>query len=272
MSQNLNKESIAIVTTVSNMKLFKKTVAFFPDNIKIFVIDGSDGLFGLNSIKFMFKKLRQQKIKWIIMADEDVIFVNTESVFSIIKEMKDKDYGVAGIRDGGLLSWRDKNPYLINPFFCILDFEKINLFYNEKEFIKNNYLIENEFNDDLSDLKYNYSKSSLFENYYCFFIWLRRKNIKFKFLNAMASGFENDLETTTVFTLNNNVLLYHTWYARTYDINYNNAKRINDVIKKGVFLKEFDQRKIIYLKSYSFLFRKKIKKSYNKFYNFFFNN
>ncbi|CAD5351003.1 hypothetical protein FLA105534_05007 [Flavobacterium bizetiae] len=88
----------------------------------------------------------------------------------------------------------------------------------------------------------------------------------------MASGFENDLETTTVFTLNNNVLLYHTWYARTYDINYNNAKRINDVIKKGVFLKEFDQRKIIYLKSYSFLFRKKIKKSYNKFYNFFFNN
>ncbi|CAD5351002.1 hypothetical protein [Flavobacterium bizetiae] len=100
MSQNLNKESIAIVTTVSNMKLFKKTVAFFPDNIKIFVIDGSDGLFGLNSIKFMFKKLRQQKIKWIIMADEDVIFVNTESVFSIIKEMKDKDYGVAGIRDG----------------------------------------------------------------------------------------------------------------------------------------------------------------------------
>ncbi|MGQ7945247.1 hypothetical protein [Flavobacterium sp. WC2509] len=270
MGQNLNKETIAIITTVSNMELFKKTVAFFPVNIKLFVIDGSDGLFGLNSIKFMFKKLRSKKIKWIIMADEDVIFMNTGSIFSIIKEMEEKKYGVAGIRDGGILSWRGKNPYLINPFFCILDFEKINSFYDEKEFIKHNYLVENEFNENLEDLKFNYSTSSLFENYYCFFIWLRRKNISFKFLNATTSGFENDLETTTVFGLNTDIVLYHTWYARTYGIDTKNTDRINEVIKKGVFLKEFNERKIIYLKNHSFSIKKKLKKFYNRVSNFFF--
>jgi len=218
----------------------------------------------------MFKKLKHQRIKWIIMADEDVIFVNAEAIFSIIREMQEKKYGVAGIRDGGLLSWRDKNPYLINPFFCILDFEKISSFYDEKEFLKHNYLIEGEFDDDLSNLKFNYSRLSSFENYYCFFIWLRRKNIKFKFLNAVSSGFENDLETTTVFDLNNDVLLYHTWYARTYGIDVKNTTRINNVINTGVFVKEFDERKIIYLKNYSFSLKKKAKKFYNRTLNYFF--
>lgn len=267
MNQNL--DNIAIVTTVSNKFLFKKTVEFFPENIEIIVIDGSDGLFGLDSIKFMFKKLKRKKFKWVIMADEDVVFVNVESIFSIIKEMQQNNYGVAGIRDGGVLPWRDKNPYLINPFFCVLNFEKINSFYNEQEFLNQNYLIEGEFNDNLEHLSFKYSTSSLFENYYCFFIWLRRKNINIKFLNAQISDFENDSETTTVFGLNNEIVLYHTWYARTYGLNMTHTNRINNVIEEGFFVKKFDKRKITYLKSYSFTFKKNAKKIYNKIKNHF---
>jgi hypothetical protein len=105
------------------------------------------------------------------------------------------------------LSWRNKNPYLINPFFCILNLEKIYSIYNEKAFLNNQYIIENEFNDDLSSLTFKYTKDSLFEDYYCFFLWLRRNNLKFRFLNAQGNNFENDLETTSVFDINNNILL-----------------------------------------------------------------
>jgi hypothetical protein len=267
--QNTDKERIAIITTVSNIELFKKTVAFFPENCELFAIDGSDGLFGLNSIKFMFQKLRTKKIKWILMIDEDVIFVNTKSILAIIREMQENNYGVAGVRDGGILSWRDKNPLLINPFFCILDFEKINSIYDEKEFMAHNYLIEGEFEDDLNNLQFEYSTTSLFEDYYCFFIWLRRKKIAFKFLSAATSGFENDPETTTVFGLDNEVMLYHTWYARTYGRNEKHSKRIDNVISKGNFLKGFEDRKIVYLKSYIFLFKKNAKKLCNRVSNYF---
>lgn len=76
----ISHNSIAIITTVSNLSLYKRTVSFFPENIRLFAIDGKNGFFGLNSIKFMFNKLKKHKIKWLIMADEDVVFVNPDGV------------------------------------------------------------------------------------------------------------------------------------------------------------------------------------------------
>jgi hypothetical protein len=261
--------NIAILTTVNNFFLYKKTVAFFPKNIKLYVIDGSNGLFGLNSIKFMFKKLKKHKIKWLIMADEDVVFVNSENVFDIINKMEVDGTDVCGIRDGGMLSWRDKNPYIINPFFCILNLEKIYSIYSESEFLENQYVLDNEFKDDLSELKYGYDKKSIFEDYYCFFLWLRRKEMKFQFLNAYGGDFENDLETTTVIGSDKNILLYHTWYARTYGLNKYHTNRIDKVLEKGDPQIEFNNRKIIYFKNYCFSINKNFNKFYNRFINLF---
>lgn len=75
---------IAIVTTVSNKLLYKKSIQTFPLDIDLIAIDGSKGLFGIESIKFMFKKLSSKKYSWIIMVDEDVLFANPQSVFEII--------------------------------------------------------------------------------------------------------------------------------------------------------------------------------------------
>lgn len=252
--------NIALITTVNNLSLYKKTIPFFPDNIKLFVIDGTDGFFGLNSIKYMFKKIKKHKIKWLIMADEDVIFFNPSDVFDIIDDLEIKGYDVCGIRDGGILPWRDKNPYLLNPFFCILNIEKIYKIYSEKEFLENQYIKDSEFDDDLSNLKYAYDTKSLFEDYYCFFLWLRRKKFNFKFLEAKGGDFENDCETTTVFGMDNKILLYHTWYARTYGINNYHTNRIDRVIEKGNFIKEFKQRDIYYFKNFSFSLSKKMNK------------
>ena len=265
---NNKKQNIGILTTVNNLSLYKKTLDFFPIDLKTYAIDGSDGLFGLNSFKFMFKKLKKEKLKWLILADEDVIFVNPNSVLSIIKLLEKNNEDVCGVRDGGILSWRDKNPFLINPFFCILNLEKIYSIYNETAFLKNQYIIENEFDDDLSGLPFKYTLDSLFEDYYCFFLWLRRNNFKFHFLNAQDNNFENDLETTTVFDTNNNVLLYHTWYARTYGHNEWHTKRIDSVIKEGKTIKEYSNRNIIWFKNYHFSFVKKRNKIYRRILSF----
>lgn len=261
--------NIGLITTVSNFSLYKKTVAFFPENIKLIAIDGSNGLFGLNSIKFMFKKIRKHQIKWLILADEDVIFINSKIVFDIINNLEEEKIDVCGIRDGGMISWRGKNPYLPNPFFCILNLENIFPIYSEIEFLNNNYSVKDEFDDDLSDLIYPYNKESLYEDYYCFFLWLRRKKISFKFLKAEVAGFENDQETTAVYGYNDEVFLYHTWYARTYGSNEYHTNRIDKVIDKGIELKGFEKRNIVWLENYSFSFKKRIRKLKNRIYNFF---
>tara|TARA_R110000868_G_scaffold14457_5_gene67369 strand:- start:21019 stop:21819 length:801 start_codon:yes stop_codon:yes gene_type:complete len=260
--------NIGIITTVNNLSLYKKTVAFFPDIFRIFIIDGSDGLFGLNSFKFMFKKLKRKKLKWLILVDEDVVFINPDALLDIVKTLEVNDFDVCGVRDGGMLSWRNKNPNLINPFFCILNLEKIYSIYNEKEFLQNQYLIENEFDDDLSALPFEYDNNSLFEDYYCFFLWLKRNNLKFKFLNAEGNNFKDDLETTSVFDFNNNLVLYHTWYARTYGVVQYHTERINNVIEKGKFIKEYSKRDLIWYKDYKFSLIKAIRKIYGRIKNF----
>ena len=99
-------------------------------------------------------------------------------------------------------------------------------------------------------MPFEYDNNSLFEDYYCFFLWLKRNNLKFKFLNAEGNNFKDDLETTSVFDFNNNLVLYHTWYARTYGVVQYHTERINNVIEKGKFIKEYSKRDLIWYKDY----------------------
>lgn len=125
--------NIALLSTIINKELYKKSSQLFPPNIQKYVIDGTDGMFGLESVFYMMKKLKGKGIEWLIMADEDVFFENPEMVFKIIKKMESQKYSVCGIRDGGLISHRIYNPYLINTFFSIINFKEIESIWNEKE-------------------------------------------------------------------------------------------------------------------------------------------
>jgi len=136
----INKNNIALLTTVANFELYKKSAPLFPQNIQKYVIDGTNGMHALESVKYMFKKLKNKNIEWLIMADEDVIFNNPNAVFEIIEHMKSNNYTVCGVRDGGMIPHRKQNPYLINTFFSILNFSAIEKSWNEKEIIKNNNL------------------------------------------------------------------------------------------------------------------------------------
>lgn len=252
--------NIAILSTVINKELYQKSSQLFPKNIQKYVIDGTEGMYGLDSIFYMMKKLKGKGIEWLVMADEDVLFVNTKCIFSIIEEMKLNDYVVCGVRDGGIIQNRHNSPYVINTFFSIINFKELELIWNKQEVLKNNYIVENEFDDDLNNLKGNYETTKLYEPYYCFYFWLRRKGKKILFLDA-TTPFLDDRLTTSVNDTNGEVFLYHTWYARAYGKSKTHTDRINKIFELLKFKNKIVPKPIVFKRKTFFII-----KSTRKFY------
>lgn len=259
--------NIAIISTVTNFNLYSKTEANFPHNIKRYVINGTNGMYGIDSIYYMFQVLKNKNIDWLIMADEDVIFQNNEKVLDLIEFMKVNQYQVAGVREGGVISHKKFNPFAINTFFSVLHFSEIEKVYNKKEIKKNQYYTRGEFTENLDHLKGEYDENNFHEPYYCFYFWLKRKGFKFLYLNA-DSPFKDDALTTAVYGPENDLLLYHTWYARAYGENSKHTTRINKVLKKISIKEEKMAVPVIFKdKNYGWKLqlRKKIKKIKMKF-------
>lgn len=223
-----------VLTTVSNFTLYKKTSVLFPKGIKKVVFDGTKGMHGIHSILFMFKYFKKTDIEWIVMVDEDVVFKNSNEVFNLIEYMDKNDFTVCGIRDGGVINHRNFNPYVINTFFSIVNFKKLKAIYDKKEIFKNNYTIQNEFDDDLSKLNYKYDSNSLYEPYYCFYLWLRRKKCKILFLDTEQYA-TNDSLANSIISLNGNLLGIHTWHARSYGKNLKHTIRIDSILGEFTF-------------------------------------
>lgn len=264
----IENSKIAILSTVVNFELYAKTASLFPQNIQSYVIDGTNGMYGLQSIFYMMKKLAGKEIEWLIMADEDVLFQNPNLVFEIIQKMKDESYTVCGIRDGGVLKHRNYNPYLINTFFSVLNFREIESIWNKKEMLLNDYVFDNEFDDDLKGLKETFDAKSLYEPYYVFYLWLRRQNKRFLFLESNHL-FENDTITNTVY-FKEKILLHHTWYARGYGNNEKHTKRIDSVLQslnveyKGIVAPIIYKDKGYYAKTKFEKFCKRVKRRLKK--------
>lgn len=260
MENSLDKSKIAILTTVANYKLYEKTSRCFPEGIKKYNIDGTHGMYGLKSIIYMMKKMKAKNIDWLIMADEDVLFIKPNLVFDLIEEMESKSITISGVRDGGEISHRNQNPFVINSFFSVLNLKQVLSLWDEKEMLKHQYIENEEFDDDVECLKYNYDINSLFEPYYCFYLWLRRKKQDILFL---TSKMHLDSITNTV-QYKKQDMLYHTWYARKYGESVEQTKRIDAILKLNNKTSYKTKNKSIRFKSYGFIFNKKINKIKNK--------
>lgn len=228
----MDVSKIIILSTVNNFKLYKKSSSLYPPNIKSYVFDGRNGMFGICSITYMMKIFRKKEIDWLVLMDEDALFVNSELIYPLIEHMEINDYIIAGVRDGGALPERSGNPYVMNPFFSVINFKELKKIWNKKEMLKNHYVVENEFNDDLSELKYPYDKISMSEPYYCFYLWLKRKNKKMLYLDVDLP-FVDDKITNVVYDLNKQPIVYHTWFSREYgDLRGRHTARIDRVFEK----------------------------------------
>ena len=259
----VDRNKIALITTVSNWDLYRKTVRFFPKGVQLFAIDGTKGFFGIDSIRFFMRKLKHHDLNWLIMADEDVVFTKPEKVFNLIQFLEQENYIAAGMRDGGVLKWRDKNPYMLNTFFTLLNFKELCEIYDEEEMLASQYITKNEFNPNLNLPFDNYQVNSLYESYYCFFLWLLRLGKKIFYLDG-SNPFSN--ETTLVLDHQGRELLYHSWYARSYNRNKYHTERINFILEKGE-LNRIDTDPIVF-KNYSFYLKKVFRKQLGRIRNY----
>jgi len=222
----LNKSNIAILTTVANFELYSITSKLFPKTIRKYVIDGREGMHGIHSLYFMIEKLKDENIDWLVMADEDVIFKDSNAVFSLIEKMEKENITVSGVRDGGVVKHRTNNPYMINTFFSILNFKEVLSLWDKTQVAKNQYIKPNEFDEETLSLPGKYDVNNLYEPYYCFYLWLKRLGKQFLYLDAKM--YKDDISNTVLF--NDEVFLYHTWYARSYGENEKHTKRINNIM------------------------------------------
>lgn len=250
-------KNIAILSTVVNFDLYRKSALLFPDVPK-YVIDGRNGMHSIDTIVYMFKKLRNHNIDWLIMADEDVLFIDRDLVFGLIDKMVQEQITVCGVRDGGVIPHRTQNPYAINTFFSILNFKEVLSIWDANEVLKNQYVKDGEFKDDLSELPFDYNTESTFEPYYCFYFWLRRKGKKILFLDAEVP-FKDDSIANLVKDSQGKELLYHTWYARAYGNSEKHTQRIDSIFDQV----SFDHAKWtepVVFKDPTFALRKQIRK------------
>ena len=106
-----------------------------------------------------------------------------------------------------------------------------------------------------------YDVLSIYEPYYCFYLWLRRNNKKFLFLEANQPFREDEITNAVYFE--NEVLLYHTWYARSYGINKKHTDRINKILELLKY-KNFDIMNPEVFKHKTFFIIKNTRKLYQR--------
>lgn len=260
----MNKSNIAILTTVINFELYSITSKLFPIGIRKYVIDGRNGMHGIHSLYYMFRKFKGNDVDWLILADEDVVFKNSNVVFSIIQKMKDENICVSGIRDGGVIKHRKYNPIMVNTFFTIINFKEILETWNKREVQKNQYILPHELKINASHFNESFDINSLYEPYYCFFLWLKRKDKKFLYLEAQM--LEDTISNSILFM--GEEFAYHTWYARSFNVNKQHTDRINkilDQIKMNGLNVEVEKPEIF--KDKTFYTRRIINKTFKRFLN-----
>ncbi|NIJ45430.1 hypothetical protein FHR24_001898 [Wenyingzhuangia heitensis] len=232
MKNSTYKAKTAILSTVNNFDLYKKSSALYPADIPSYVIDGRNGMFGIHSIVYMMKIFKNKDIDWLILMDEDALFINSDKVFPLIEYMAVNDYMISGMRDGGMLPERSGSPYSMNPYFSVINLKKLKEIWNKKEMLENHYIKDDEFDDDLSGLKYTYDKKSMSEPYYGFYFWLKRKGMKLLYLD-ISLPFKEDQITNIVHDIEGDPILYHTWFSREYgDKRGRHTARINKVFEE----------------------------------------
>lgn len=226
-------DKIAIVTPSYTKELYEKTSTLFPVYFTRYVVDGKKGLFGLDFIMFIYSKLRRKSIKWLVLIDEDVVLFRSQSLLELINHMEDLEYKFCGMREGGSHSGRLHNPFVVNTYFAIIDFEWSKSIWKKADVIANQYTIKDEFDDDLSQLDYEWNPDSLFEAYYCFFLWMRRKGGKGLFLKS--KHLSGDPFSNILYDHNNREFLLHTWYSRRYNQEIEQRIRIDRQLSRFMF-------------------------------------
>jgi len=183
---------------------------------------------------YFYTMLKDTSCNIAINIDEDAFVVNSEAIFDLIEFVLENEYANAGCSDAGAGVPRGGNPVITNPFFNILNLELIRKMPIDKNIInKFNYKAVKE------EMIANFPQAANFpvekyniydaEPYYPFFFWLA---YNFKTL-YLPNERHRDGISTILYNHKNEIICYHSWFARFYNVKSEQTKRINELMNEA---------------------------------------
>ncbi len=226
-------DNLVIGVVYQNKELLDVVLSRFTSISNFILIDGSKGLYGLEAYLDMIEIASNRKYEWLVVVDEDAFVYNEKDLLDLILFLKNNNYHVAGVQDGGLVNHRVNNPYSFNFFFTIFDLNFIREVWTKKSIIRANQKIlkEKEFGCFSRFENVSFNTQSLFEPYYCIFLYLRRKGASF-FHFHVEEYCKDDNLSTVVFSHDLKKIVVHTWMSRFYKSDTVQKIRIDKMIEE----------------------------------------
>ena len=184
---------------------------------------------------YFYTILKDKNCDIAINIDEDAFVISPQAILSLIEYVIINNIANAGCPDGGIGAPRIGNPVITNPFFNIFNLKLIrSINHNQKDIHNFKYLkylseMENNFPKNILTGKYNFKDYDR-EPYYPFFFWLA---YNFKTL-YLKSEYHKDKISTILYNHNNEVVCYHSWFARFYKIDTTHTQRIKSLLAEAL--------------------------------------
>lgn len=214
--KHLKGKRIKIYTRSFSLELYRYAKGLFEiQNIPIVRLtdQSADGYF--------YTILKDTDCDIAVNIDEDAFVINPEAILDLAEYMLANGYANCGVSDGDI-NVRNLNPIVTNPFFNILDLNKIREQYDsikeikrfDYEEVKQRMIDEFHAQPYRTRARYNFDCID-FEPYYPFFFWLA---FHFKTL-YLSSARHADKQSTIAYDNNQQEILAHSWYSRFYKTN-----------------------------------------------------
>lgn len=189
-------------------------------------------LCGTSADGYLYQMVQDVDCDFAINIDEDAFVIDNVALESLLRYVITNNIVCCGMRDGGVLSIRNYNPIIQQPFFNIINLKAVREKFNIEEIEQFNYFA---YKEELVKLlpvslqNYEGLKYYNVEPYYNFFFWLANN---FKMMSLDVAKHSDGL-TTIVYNQLHEPILMHTWYSREYDHDAVHASRIKAVIKEA---------------------------------------
>ena len=221
-------DDVTVVINSTGGELFQITLSFLDDDWPIYVVDGSDGCYGLPALRHAVENV---PTRWGVLLDEDAFVLSNERVRGLVAWAAQDGYAAVGVPDGGVFPRRPHNPNALNLFFNVLDLEAIRRVWDADDCAR--------WMDRGSEMTHPWPPASLlnpgvpyvfddYEPYYCFYFWLADAGLSTGYLDARM---HSDGLSAIVLDHATQPIVAHTWYAREFDTPGPMRERILDVVE-----------------------------------------
>lgn len=154
----------------------------------------------------------------VLHIDEDCFIADPDALRRLVDEFRTRGLVAAGVPDGGCIRIREHNPLAINPFFLLLDTQRLRVIRRSDPAIMDS-VWEHRFAERTphvvmtAGVRYQYDNH---EPYYPFFYWLHKHDLPVGYLHGETWTEEPEGLTNTVHGFDGGLVAFHTWYSRDY--------------------------------------------------------